>query len=169
MQWSETLIPNSFLGVVLAAKQPLITYLDLPKAVHISWLCDGFCLTMSCQALRFDARWLHLIASWCFFFLRMLIHFSGGLPLGLVPCVLPSRAIFGNLSFPILMIWPRYLSRLLMMSSTVLLWPSVSLTFWFLILSSPETPRILRRQAISKTSTSSLFSSAFLRVQVSSP
>ena len=90
----------------------------------------------------------------------------GGLSRGRLPGMIPSKVILGYLNEGILLTCPKYESCFARTLLTMEIWKfSDSLMAVFLTLSNLVTPRILRRQAISNTS--SRCSSFFFNVQVS--
>ena len=94
------------------------------------------------------------------------IHLFLGRPLGRVPLIYPYNSIFGNLSWPMRTIWPKYVNHLWCSTiSTSLSIPSSCFTSILRLLSLQVTPRIRRRTDISKTWNFRLYFS--LSVQVS--
>ena len=121
----------------------------------------------SCPSLPVLPRQQNLVPqsrswSWCY------LANWGGLPRGRLPGMIPSRIIAGYLNEGILLTCPKYetcFARTLLTMEICKF--SDSPIAVFLTLSNLVTPRILRRQAILKTS--NRWSSFFFNVQVSQP
>ena len=137
---------------------------DLTYAVHTIgfWMCDCFCLRMACQVFLSSDSLVASVTDWSCLVVQSAFtqssHVLGGLPRGLSPWMFPFSTMEGYLSGCILLMWPKYLSRLVVTLLMTVSWaPRVSLMMVLRTLSSLVIPKIFLRQIISIVSNRILY------------